>query len=316
MSFRYMNPGYGELLTVSGTTITDKTYNPYSGVALRQAESCRGVVLPYMPTEIYMKATFYMAKNSSRQLSFTAGNGNGFSYEGGYYPSYCVSVNNSGKVQGKIVDAAYLKENALNEILMYFKAGTADSGHAYVNINGTVVLDAAFAVEFKDASNHYVANPDEVEIYTGSSEKDFVSNIILSDLPIDIREHVIELPVKSVESDMTKNEDGSYTSTATGQVLWQQIDWDALVKKYGGDSKLTGLMLETNPAYRTGEVLKSLVAVQQDGQGNVKEIGTPTELSLAADGKALLQGNVQQKFSELVSCRYGLKAGGEDGTAS
>ena len=53
MSFKYINPGYAELLSVSGgTTVTGEQYSK-TGVSFWQTQMNRGLLLSEIPTELY-----------------------------------------------------------------------------------------------------------------------------------------------------------------------------------------------------------------------------------------------------------------------
>ena len=53
MAFKYINPGYAELLSVSGgTTVTGEQYSK-TGVSFWQTQMNRGLSLSEIPTELY-----------------------------------------------------------------------------------------------------------------------------------------------------------------------------------------------------------------------------------------------------------------------
>ena len=134
-----------------------------------------------------------------------------------------------------------------------------------------------------------------------------MSNLIISDSPIDAKEHVIALPVKATETDMTANADGSYTADKAGQYLLQTIDADALLTKYGSETKITGLEFCGNPASCTGSELEKIVGIQKAKDGTVTEWGSTT-LSMTP-AVVRLANTTALTLEELGNCQIGVKAG-------
>ena len=309
MSFRYINPGYAELLDVAGgKTIQNDIYNPYSQVAFMQPSKLAGIVLPEMPVEIYMKCTVFLKYQAGKDNEFhlEAGNNNGIAVDYSSYTGWRYSLWANGSSQ-----AGYgyttLKDDALNEILLHIKAGDSGSGGwYYTNINGTEICNKAYTTSFKATSSTSV-KPDIVEIYAKDYETTALSNIILSSDPIDMKEHAIVLPVKATETDMAANDDGSYTADKAGQYLLQTVDMDNLMKNFGGDTKITGLAFCGNPAYCTGTELTKLTNIQKV-DGTVTELGS-TILSTTATAIAHIAGSTDISLADLGKYQIGVKAG-------
>ena len=80
------------------------------------------------------------------------------------------------------------------------------------------------------------------------------------------------LPVKATQTNMIDCGDGNYEATAANQEILQSVDVAALSTQYGVDSRVTGISLIGNPAYRTAEGLCALTAIEKSG-GNITEYG-------------------------------------------
>ena len=301
MSFRYMNPGMAELLDVTGgTTLTDKKYNPYSGTAFWQSSNNPAVILPEVPQEIYIHATVYLNTPTGdypRCDFFPTDNKTGISLEYGSYRGWeCDTLfdnTQNGSING---EASYLKQDELHEVLVYMKAGNNSDGIIAASINGKEVIHRTGNVTLSKNVRIRCTN-----------NTFLLSNLILSDMPIDSKEHVILLPVKSTETDMATNEDGSYTADKDGQYLLQIVDAESLLKKYGGSTKITGLGFIGNPAYTTGSELTKLTAVQK-ADGIVTEIGSAV---LSTDSAAIVRvaGKADLSLADLGKYQIGVKAG-------
>ena len=58
MAFKYINPGYAELLSVSGgTTVTGEQYSK-TGISFWQPTSDKGLTISEFPAELYGKLVF------------------------------------------------------------------------------------------------------------------------------------------------------------------------------------------------------------------------------------------------------------------
>ena len=154
----------------------------------------------------------------------------------------------------------------------------------------------------------YLTNSDAKTIAILTKNDDIlISNLILSDEEISPREQVITLPVKETQTNMTDYGDGSYEATAANQELLQTVDVAALSTQYGGDSRVTGISLLGNPAYRTAEGLCALTALEKSG-GNVTEYGRhvveQNPNSTVMDTRA-----VSMTIAELTGRQFGWRAG-------
>ena len=299
MSFRYMNPGLAELLDVSGgTNVIGKQYNPYGETAFWQSSSSPAVILPEVPTEIYIHVTLYLDKPQGdypKCQFLPTDNTTGVSFQYSSYSGWSCNAIFNNTQDGSVSETdAHLEEGKLHEVIVYLKGDS--NGIIAVSINGSEVL----------RRTGYVPLSQNVKIKC-SSATFLLSNLIISDTPIDAKEHVIALPVKATETDMTANADGSYTADKAGQYLLQTIDADALLTKYGSETKITGLEFCGNPASCTGSELAKLVGIQKAKDGTVTEWGSTT-LSMTP-AVVRLANTMALTLEKLGNCQIGVKAG-------
>ena len=294
-----MNPGLAELLDVSGgTNVTGKQYNPYGETAFWQSSSSPAVILPEVPTEIYIHVTLYLDKPQGdypKCQFLPTDNTTGVSFQYSSYSGWSCNAIFNNTQDGSVSETdAHLEEGKLHEVIVYLKGDS--NGIIAVSINGSEVL----------RRTGYVPLSQNVKIKC-SSATFLLSNLIISDTPIDAKEHVIALPVKATETDMTANADGSYTADKAGQYLLQTIDADALLTKYGSETKITGLEFCGNPASCTGSELEKIVGIQKAKDGTVTEWGSTT-LSMTP-AVVRLANTMALTLEKLGNCQIGVKAG-------
>ena len=294
-----MNPGLAELLDVSGgTNVIGKQYNPYGETAFWQSSSSPAVILPEVPTEIYIHVTLYLDKPQGdypKCQFLPTDNTTGVSFQYSSYSGWSCNAIFNNTQDGSVSETdAHLEEGKLHEVIVYLKGDS--NGIIAVSINGSEVL----------RRTGYVPLSQNVKIKC-SSATFLLSNLIISDTPIDAKEHVIALPVKATETDMTANADGSYTADKAGQYLLQTIDADALLTKYGSETKITGLEFCGNPASCTGSELEKIVGIQKAKDGTVTEWGSTT-LSMTP-AVVRLVNTTALTLEELGNCQIGVKAG-------
>ncbi len=296
MSFKYINPGYAELLDVSGgTTIADAAKSK-TGVSFWQPTQGKGINIAEIPTELYGKFDVYLPSGTGMDISvditfcgYCGVHIRGYSREWTIYGYYAGSSYFSNKTQ--------VIYDAVNTI--WFNAKPSDVGdYLTIKANG-VEIGKKTGISFNTTSRY-------IEIYS-SSRLAPISNLILSDTEIHPREQVVTLPVKATETTMTANGDGSYTASAANQQIMQSVDVDSLLAEYGEDSEIRGISLMGNPAYRTAEGLAYLTALEDDGM-NVTEIGTSEAKQNTAN--IVRQGYAKNiKLPALAGYKFGWKAG-------
>ena len=195
-----------------------------------------------------------------------------------------------------------IRANAVNTLWFHVKPGQNNDGIFRAILNEREVYNK------QDCSFWYAYSSSEKTITVYSRTEDIlVSNLILSDEEISPREQVIMLPVESTQTNMADCGDASYEATAANQEILQTVDVAALSAQYGADSRVTGISLLGNPAYRTAEGLCALTAIEKSG-GNITEYGrhiaeqNPT--SVVMDTRT-----VSMRIAELADRQFGWRAG-------
>jgi hypothetical protein len=100
-------------------------------------------------------------------------------------------------------------------------------------------------------------------LFRSTYKNKLISQIIISDSPIKWTESVIILPT-SISATMTDNGDGTYTATNSGEYVKQTIDGDALRNLYSDNTVITGICVAGRPAYRDGEGIDTMQAIEGD----------------------------------------------------
>ena len=178
------------------------------------------------------------------------------------------------------------------------------------NGNGVfhAIIDEREVCNMSNAYVGYLTNSDANTIAILTKNDDIlISNLILSDEDISPREQVVTLPVKATQTNMTDCGDESYEATAAGQEILQTVDTASLITQYGADSRVTGISLLGNPAYRTAEGLCALTAIEKSG-GTVTEyrrhVVEQNPTSIVMDGR-----KTSLRVSELSDRQFGWRAG-------
>lgn len=307
MAFTYVNPGYGELLDVSGaTTVEDAKCNPYSGVGFWHKRSDVGVVLPEIPSEIFVHVSFFINTSalSSADTAVKVGNNNGIQIKESYRVWKIYVYCNNTEIKTINEEETNLNILGANDILLHIRAGNDDNGLISVMVNGEEIYTTTRNVSITKTES-YSIEPNAL-VLCSKTERVLLSNIIASDSPVGCKEKVGILPFIDTDTNMTANEDGSYTASAEGQHFLQTIDAETLIRTYGGASRVSGLYLSGNPAYTTGEELRKAIAC--GGKEVISDIASVT-LAMDNAAKAIIGGNVSMTLEDLRGYKFGWKAG-------
>lgn len=298
MSFKYINPGYANLLDVEGGTTVEGMQYSKTGLSFWQANGNGGIVLAESPAEFYAKFDVYLKSSENLDVwgYLTSGTNDGISVRG-YGKKWIVNGIINGSV--RFSDSEHVVKDAVNSIWVHVREGNPGESILRVLVNGYEIGNLA-------TGNIYFYGRKNICI-SSDSDKLLMSSIIISDMEISLKEQVIALPVMETETDMTDRSDGSYLATAEGQHILQKVDVTRLIEDYGGDSEVTGLALVGNPAYRTAEGLSSMTAISKDGDV-ITEYGS-YELKTGSSAGILDSRSVSIKISDLSGLRFGWKAG-------
>ena len=299
MAFKYINPGYAELLSCGGTTVTGEQYSK-TGISFWQPNDKKGISLSESPTEFYAKFDLYIQGVTGRDdvdFSFGIGYQNGIYLRG--YRSLTISGlagTNSLFYQSDI--AEIIPMYAMSTVWLHIKRGNENNGILHVIVN-----DHEFCNK-RDINLSYDSRT--IKIFSDNNRA-LISNLILSDAPIDPREQIALLPTTATQTNMTDCGDGSYEATAAGQELLQSVDVASLITQYGGNSRVVSIAPFAKPAYRTAEGLCSLTAIEKGG-GTITEQGRHIAGQDTA-GYVMGAYDTSLRVAELAERQFGWRAG-------
>ena len=301
MAFKYINSGYAELLSVSGgTTVTGEQFSK-TGVSFWQPTSDKGLTISEFPTELYGKLDLYFKapENADRaKLTLAIGGYIIVSAETSWSRWRMKGNNNNDTIAA----SDNIRVNAVNTLWFHVKPGQNHNGIFRAILNEREVCNKQEDSFWYD----YGSSEKTITVYS-RTEDILISNLILSDEEISPREQVILLPIQSTQTNMTGCGDGSYEATAAGQEILQTVDTASLIAQYGADSRVTGISLLGNPAYRTAEGLCALTALEKIG-GTVTEFGRHIA-EQNPNSTVMDTRTVSMTVAELTGRQFGWRAG-------
>ena len=308
MSFKYINPGYAELLDVSGGTTVVDTQKSKTGVKFYQPTAKKGINLSVALADFYGKYDVYIGNDYNSFITRVALlKANGYSYSGGigftkdsnamyFFRYYNSNSSISTKAYTSNPSALNIKLDAINTF--WFHITPSSSGKLEIYSNGVMVDTVESAIDLSDSFT--------IDVYANNANG-AISNLILSDTEINKKEQVAILPIATTETTMTQGENGEYIAGTAGQTILQTVDVASLINDYGADTDIKGIAVIGSPAYRTAEGLSDLTALQHDGT-TLTEYGTKTAPAstsgMVVDGHAL-----SLKLPALANYKFGWKAG-------
>ena len=307
MSFKYINPGYAELLDVTGGTTLVDAVKSKTGFCFSQPTDKKGLTMAETPTGLYGKFDVYIGNDyNSFSIKISLLRFNGYTENGmGFVKSsnsmyfmryYNDNSSTSTKAYTSSPETLNIKLDAINTF--WFRVVTGSEGYIEIYSNGVSVDKYEYAIDF-------AASPTLV-VYV-SNANGAISNLILADTEIDKKEQVVILPISTTETTMTAGENGEYIAGAEGQTILQTVDVAALINDYGADTDIKGIAVIGNPAYRTAEGLSNLTAIQHDGT-ILTEYGTKTAPA-STSGMVFDSHALSMKLPALANYKFGWKAG-------
>lgn len=305
MAFRYINPGYADLLAETGAeTISDFAYNAHNGISFTASSKLLNI-LPEgkLSTTFFCKFDVYLTGNISNTFYFGMAR-----YDAPTNISWLAGISIGGtKVRLRCGSNSVGSEIPLN-------TNSVNSVVFGVNIsNATCELSANNSNKVSGSFIHasYYDNRSPVAIYfpaRTSTANIFVSNLIISDEEISPKEKIIALPTSQTITDMTAGASGIYFADAANQTLLQTVDVSTLIENFGASSAVTGIALVGNPAYATGSELTSLTALSKSGNV-ITEHGT---CALSEDSTAAVVDSwslIGTTIADVQIMQFGWKAG-------
>ena len=213
MSFKYINPGYAELLSSGGTTVTGEQYSK-TGISFWQPNDKKGISLSESPTEFYAKFDLYIQGVTGRDdvdFSFGIGYQNGIYLRGYRGLTFSGYAGTSSVFYNSAIEDIVPME-ALSTVWLHIKEGNAHNGILHVVVNNHEICNKRdLNISYSDASDSKT-----IKIHSDNIRA-LISNLIISDEEISPREQVVMLPIQATHTNMTDCGDGSYEATAANQ---------------------------------------------------------------------------------------------------
>lgn len=245
--WKYVNPGYGELLDEKLGTTKSTVYNPKNGVCIGGQTSYGKINLPNL-NEVYIKCNVYFkSRYSDQYLRIYATKDNLFT---GLYKSdsnhlgVCINDNKYSNIVDYGTDKLY-------SVMLHIKAGV--KGVIELFVDNTFVK--AYNTQMK------VSSFDAVEIM---AQADYVSNIIISDQ--DIRdESVLVVPLGEPTGTWSGISDGEAKATEADQVLTQSLKIDDIKNVVGTDTVTSVSVAAYDIRYDSEKVNSMEASIIKDG---------------------------------------------------
>lgn len=245
--WKYVNPGYGELLDEKLGTTKSKVYNPKNGVCIGGQNNYGKINLPNL-NEVYIKFNAYFTSSGDSQhfnIYVSKDNINIGLYKS--YFGYLGMINNDTEDK----NIMQFELSKLYNVLLHVKTGI--KGVLELFVNGALV---------KAYNNQItVSSFDTVKIF---AKADYVSNIIISDQ--DIRdESVLVVPLGEPTGTWSGISDGEAKATEADQVLTQSLKIDDIKNTVGTDT-VTSVSVAAYDIRYDGEKVNSIEAsITKDG---------------------------------------------------
>lgn len=217
--WKYVNPGYGELLDEKLGTTQSKVYNPKNGVCIGGQTSTGKINLPNLK-EVYIKCNLFFKSKDNRSADFSIY----FIKDNvkiGLYKQYYgyVGANIDGTEDKYIMS---FDTDKLYSFVLHIKTGIKGVVELFVDNTLVKAYNTKIAVSSFDA----------VQI---TAQADYVSNIIISDQ--DIRdENVLVVPLGEPTGTWSGISDGEAKATEVDQVLTQSLKIDDIKNTVGTDT--------------------------------------------------------------------------------
>lgn len=299
-----MNPGFAEWLnTNAGTTVNSYEYNRYGGISFWNKQSKSDVELPEAPgNHLYIKASFWISEQpgSKGYFEISSVNKDGSNHTGfGGYINYskCSLYRYSGDSFYELSEGNIIRSGKINDILIHINKETGGAPKMTLILNGTVIYD--------DRSWDYGIHG-YVKLRSDISDV-LLSNIIISDQPIEIKERVVPLKIVATETDLSLDEEGSYITSKPGQTVLYTLDAGDVIERFGDDFQITGLGFACIPAYSTGDAVSKIIGLrkQHESEDELGSVYLPTD----RDGKAVFGTAIDMSLADLQASQFGVKTG-------
>ena len=245
--WKYVNPGYGELLDEKLGTTQSEVYNPKNTVCIGGQRNYGKINLPNLQ-EVYIKCNVYFKGNgSSDYFNIYVSKDD---VDIGLYKSYfgMLGVMIGSEEHANIMNFDTQK---LYSVVLHIKVGI--KGIVELFVNDTLVK--AYNTQIT------VSNLDVVKI---RALTDYVSNIIISDQ--DIRdESVLVVPLGEPTGTWSGISDGEAKATEVDQVLTQSLKIDDIKNVVGTDTVTSVSVAAYDIRYDSEKVNSMEASITKDG---------------------------------------------------
>lgn len=245
--WKYVNPGYGELLDEKLGTTQNKTYNPTNGVCIGGQTNYGAITLPNLQ-EVYIKCNVYFKENgTSSYLNIYAYNG---TKSIGLYKSYFgyLGMYIDGDEKQNIMP---FNTNKLYSVVLHIKVGL--KGVIELFVDGALIRAYNQQITFSSI--------DAVKI---RSQAEYISNIIISDQ--DIRdESVLVVPLGEPTGTWSGISDGEAKATEVDQVLTQSLKIDDIKNTVGTNTVTSVNVAAFDIRYDSDKVNAMEASITKDG---------------------------------------------------
>lgn len=245
--WKYVNPGYGELLDEKLGTTQSKVYNPKNGACIGGQTSYGKINLPNLQ-EVYIKCNVYFkeAGDSSYFNIYVSKDEANIGLYKSYFGMLGVMIGDDDHKNIMNFDT-----RKLYSVVLHIKAGI--KGVVELFVDNTLVK--AYNTQIT------VSSFDAVKI---RAQADYVSNIIISDQ--DIRdESVLVVPFGEPTGTWSGISDGEAKATEADQVLTQSLKIDDIKNTVGTDT-VTSVSVAAYDIRYDGEKVNAMEAsITKDG---------------------------------------------------
>lgn len=316
MSFKYINPGYGVLTGDSSVkTVENFTYNPTNGVSFQKLgnQTFNEIIISTpqaFTTDIYGKFNLYF-DNTNDFSNFSIG-GYPANIQSTWYGTSGIGVQSwydllylydTGKRRGA---GTQIKKRSLNSIWFHLHKDEEQeitSGELIVNDTETNFISDLNYKSFSSEPFFYISFPS----WTRYGQHIYLSEIIISDQYIFPKEKIIELPIISLETNMTAGASGIYLANADNQTLFQSVDVGSLIER-DEPLSITGVSIIGNPAYKIGAGVANLTALSKAEGSIIKH----SAITLSGESTAAIMdswGLSSITIAELQNMQFGWRVG-------
>ena len=283
MSFKYINPGYAELLSdqsasdvtaTSAQSRTGKAFNCVSSggtlYAYEIANNLTAIIPNDSGTEFWAKVDMYIPLSTNCTIYVRQNGGSGLSISFSYYKlTYFIggtSIDIKSTNLNTFLNETNLKLDAINTVWLHAVLSDDSSvGYLEFKINNRY-FGKYFGNTMPSGFTSSAAYLYKYFLTRASVSGVYFSSLIISDEYISPYERVLPLTVSSTVADMDSLESGLYVADNASETLLQSVNTTSLVNEYGSDAKVTGVALIGNPAYEVDDVIGSLTSItKQNG---------------------------------------------------